>query len=69
VLILGRRCGERLRLRLRVAGVDVWVGVNEMTGNTVRLMVDAPRKIVEVTREELLPPAERWRGPGGEGAR
>jgi carbon storage regulator len=55
VLILTRRQGERLRI-----GEEITVTVLRVTGNQVRLGVDAPREVA-VDREEI---AERKRAEG-----
>ncbi len=47
MLIITRRAGERI-----VLGDDITVSVMEVTGNTVRLGVQAPRSL-PVYREEL----------------
>jgi carbon storage regulator len=47
MLIITRRPGERL-----VLGEDIRIEVMEVTGNTVRIGIDAPREL-PVYREEL----------------
>jgi carbon storage regulator len=47
VLIITRRAGEKIML-----GDDVVVHVMEITGNSVRIGIDAPRE-VPVYREEI----------------
>jgi carbon storage regulator len=47
MLIITRRPGERL-----VLGEDIRIEVMEITGNTVRIGIDAPREL-PVYREEL----------------
>jgi carbon storage regulator CsrA len=51
MLILGRRLGERIRLV--VNGVTIWVEVNRIAANDVRIGITAP-PAVEIVREELL---------------
>jgi carbon storage regulator len=55
MLVLTRK--EQERVRVRVAGVDVWVRVVRIEGDRVRLGFEAPRD-VDVRREELIPAGE-----------
>ena len=51
MLILGRKLNERIRLV--VNGVTIWVEVNRIAANDVRIGITAP-PAVEIVREELL---------------
>jgi len=51
MLILGRKLNERIRLT--VNGVTIWVEVNRIAANDVRIGITAP-PAVEIVREELL---------------
>ena len=51
MLILGRRLGERIRLV--VNGVTIWVEVNRIAANDVRIGITAP-PAVEIVREEVI---------------
>jgi carbon storage regulator CsrA len=51
MLILGRKLNERIRLT--VNGVTIWVEVNRIAANDVRIGIEAP-PAVEIVREELL---------------
>jgi len=51
MLILGRKLKERIRLV--VNGVTIWVEVNRIAANDVRIGITAP-PAVEIVREELL---------------
>lgn len=53
MLILSRTTHERILLRLP-DGREVWVSVEKVQGDKVRLGVDAPPD-VEILREELIP--------------
>lgn len=57
MLILARKTGERIRIR--VADADVWVQVTEVTGGRVRLGIEAPAS-AHIVREELLPFADQF---------
>ena len=51
MLILGRKLGERIRLV--VNGVTIWVEVNRICANDVRIGITAPLA-VEIVREEVI---------------
>ena len=51
MLILGRKLGERIRLV--VNGVTIWVEVNRIAANDVRVGITAP-PAVEIVREEVI---------------
>ena len=51
MLILGRKLGERIRLV--VNGVTIWVEVNRIAANDVRIGITAP-PAVEIVREEII---------------
>ena len=51
MLILGRKLGERIRLT--VNGVTIWVEVNRIATNDVRIGIEAP-PAVEIVREEVI---------------
>jgi carbon storage regulator CsrA len=51
VLILGRKLGERIRLT--VNGIEIWVEVNRIAANDVRIGITAP-PAVEIVREEVI---------------
>ena len=51
MLILGRKLGERIRLT--VNGVTIWVEVNRIAANDVRIGITAP-PAVEIVREEVI---------------
>ena len=51
MLILGRKLGERIRLV--VNGVTIWVEVNRIAANDVRIGITAP-PAVEIVREEVI---------------
>ena len=59
MLVLKRKKGERVRLR--VGATDVWVTVTYCRDGVVRLGFEAPPE-VEISREELL----GGESPGGE---
>ena len=59
MLVLKRKKGERVRLR--VGATDVWVTVTYCRDGVVRLGFEAPRD-VEISREEWL----NRKPPGGE---
>lgn len=65
LLVLKRRCGERLKL-VTAAGEVVWLLVSETHRGTVKIGVEAPQS-VDVQREENLPLAERYGASGSEG--
>lgn len=48
MLLLGRRCGQRIRI-----GKDIWVTVTEIVDGNVTLGVDAPID-VNILRNELI---------------
>lgn len=58
MLVISRRCGEWIRLRLGDA--DVWVQPSEVGKDKVRLCFEAPRD-VQITRDELLHDGENFR--------
>jgi len=51
MLILGRKLNERIRLT--VNGVTIWVEVNRIAANDVRIGITAP-PAVEIVREEII---------------
>lgn len=51
MLILGRKLNERIRLV--VNGVTIWVEVNRIAANDVRIGITAP-PAVEIVREEVI---------------
>jgi len=51
MLILGRKLKERIRLV--VNGVTIWVEVNRIAANDVRIGITAP-PAVEIVREEII---------------
>jgi carbon storage regulator CsrA len=51
MLILGRKLKERIRLV--VNGVTIWVEVNRICANDVRIGITAP-PAVEIVREEII---------------
>jgi len=51
MLILGRRLGERIRLV--VNGVTIWVEVNRIAANDVRIGITAPKEVA-IEREEII---------------
>ena len=51
MLILGRKLGERIRLTLN--GIEIWVEVNRIAANDVRIGITAP-PAVEIVREEII---------------
>jgi carbon storage regulator len=51
MLILGRKLGERIRLK--VNGIEIWVEVNRIAANDVRIGITAP-PAVEIVREEVI---------------
>jgi carbon storage regulator len=51
MLILGRKLGERIRLTLN--GIEIWVEVNRIAANDVRIGITAP-PAVEIVREEVI---------------
>jgi carbon storage regulator CsrA len=51
MLILGRKLGERIRLK--VNGIEIWVEVNRICANDVRIGITAP-PAVEIVREEII---------------
>lgn len=55
LLVLSRRFGERIRVR--VAGRDIWLEVVAFRNGQVRLGFIAPPD-VQITREELLTPQD-----------
>jgi carbon storage regulator CsrA len=64
MLSLSRLLGERLRFRVMPDGPDVWLQVIQVDRNKVRVGVTAPAN-VEIMREELLPPEEKWEAVKG----
>lgn len=52
MLVLSRKAHERILIR--IADMDVWVSVEKVAGDKVRLGVDAPPDI-EILREEIVP--------------
>ena len=50
--MLSRMAHERILIR--IADMDVWVSVEKVAGDKVRLGVDAPPDI-EILREEIVP--------------
>jgi carbon storage regulator CsrA len=55
MLILGRKLGERIRLM--VNGIEIWVEVNRIAANDVRIGITAP-SAVEIVREEIIGDAD-----------
>jgi carbon storage regulator CsrA len=51
MLILGRKLHERIRLT--VNGIEIWVEVNRIAANDVRIGIEAP-PAVEIVREEVI---------------
>ena len=51
MLILGRKLGERIRLT--VNGVTIWVEVNRISANDVRIGITAPKEVA-IEREEII---------------
>ena len=51
MLILGRKLGERIRLV--VNGVTIWVEVNRIAANDVRIGITAPPEVA-IEREEII---------------
>ena len=51
MLILGRKLGERIRLV--VNGVTIWVSVERIQSNDVRVGITAPPEVV-IAREEII---------------
>jgi carbon storage regulator CsrA len=51
MLILGRKLGERIRLV--VNGVTIWVEVNRIAANDVRIGITAPKEVA-IEREEII---------------
>jgi carbon storage regulator CsrA len=51
MLILGRKLGERIRLK--VNGIEIWVEVNRIAANDVRIGIEAPKEVA-IEREEII---------------
>ena len=51
MLILGRKLKERVRLT--VNGVTIWVEVNRIAANDVRIGITAPKEVA-IEREEII---------------
>ena len=51
MLILGRKLHERIRLV--VNGVTIWVEVNRIAANDVRIGITAPKEVA-IEREEII---------------
>jgi len=51
MLILGRKLNERIRLT--VNGVTIWVEVNRIAANDVRIGITAPPEVA-IEREEII---------------
>ena len=51
MLILGRKLNERIRLT--VNGVTIWVEVNRIAANDVRIGITAPKEVA-IEREEII---------------
>jgi carbon storage regulator CsrA len=51
MLILGRKLGERIRLTLN--GIEIWVEVNRIAANDVRIGIAAPKEVA-IEREEII---------------
>ncbi len=51
MLVLGRKLGERIRLM--VNGVTIWVEVNRIAANDVRIGITAPKEVA-IEREEII---------------
>ena len=51
MLILGRKLKERIRLV--VNGVTIWVEVNRIAANDVRIGITAPKEVA-IEREEII---------------
>ena len=51
MLILGRKLGERIRLT--VNGIEIWVEVNRLAANDVRVGITAPPEVA-IEREEII---------------
>ena len=51
MLILGRRLNERIRLT--VNGIEIWVEVNRICANDVRIGIEAPKEVA-IEREEII---------------
>ena len=51
MLVLGRGIGERIRLT--VNGIEIWVEVNRIAANDVRIGITAPKEVA-IEREEII---------------
>jgi carbon storage regulator CsrA len=51
MLILGRKLGERIRLK--VNGIEIWVEVVRIHGSDVRIGITAPKEVA-IEREEII---------------
>lgn len=54
-LVIDRRVGERLRLRVQIGGQieDIWIIVEHKEARQVKLVIDAP-SCVRIDREEII---------------
>ncbi len=62
MLVLTRKVGERVRLRVGDDGPDIWVVLVDNDRGKCRLGFDAPQS-VKITRDELITLAERTESP------
>lgn len=57
MLVIGQKVGNQFLLRY--PGGEIWVHLRKITANGAEIGITAPKK-VQVFREEILPPEERW---------
>jgi carbon storage regulator CsrA len=51
MLVLGRGIGERIRLT--VNGIEIWVSIERIQSNDVRVGITAPPEVVIVREEKI----------------
>lgn len=59
-LLIGRRAGQSVRLRL--GDTVVWVTIEDRSAGRTGVLIEAPED-VEIDRNEILPPGEQRREP------
>lgn len=58
MLVLTRKIGERVRLKVGDDGPEIWVMLVDLDRGKCRIGFDCPRDVV-ITRQELLSPSEQ----------
>lgn len=57
MLVIGQKVGNQFLMRY--PGGEIWVHLRDVTANGAVVGITAPKE-VQVFREEILPPKEKW---------